>query len=142
VGAALGLKLPLLERPGWVYSVVIPAWICGFGATAGLLASLVVHRENVLFSRRECITGAVLGYAVAIGVEVATRPLERHLPRGCESVRGLVEAVVTLNFARLQARRRWSSDDVWMTLRGVVARQARITPEDVTAATRFDDLWG
>jgi hypothetical protein len=143
LGAALDLKLPPLERPGWVYSVVIPAWVFGIGSTGGLLSTLVISRENELFSRREYIAAAVLGYAVAIGVEVATRPLERRLPRGCESVGGLVEALVTLNFARLRSEQRaWSRDDVWTTVRGLVARQAGIAPEDVTTGTRFDDLWG
>lgn len=141
--AATGLTLPGLERPDWVYSVVVPSWVLGILSTVGLVADLLVYQEQQIFTRTELTSAAVLGFAVAIGVELATRPLERLLPRGCETVRGLVEATVSRNFARLRAERRgWTRGDVWATLRGLVAGQAGVDPETITEATAFADLWG
>lgn len=136
--ASLGLTLPALERPGWVYHVVLPAWVVGILTTAYLLVILVIDREGLFYNREPLVATAVVGFLVAVGVELATRRLERLLPPGCESVRGLVEALVSLNFARLlSSQRRWTRDDVWTTVRGLVARQFQLPPDEVTESTRF-----
>lgn len=142
LGAALGLALPQLERPEWVYAVVVPAWGLGTVSTVGLVVNLFLYRENQLVTSTEFTTFAVAGFGLAIAVELATRPLERRLPRGCETVRGLVEAVLARNFAHLRAeRRRWNPDDVWTTLRRLVAEQAGVDPETVHESTAFSSLW-
>ena len=138
LGAALGLTLPALERPGWVYQVVLPAWVVGILTTVFLLVILVIDRDGLFYNREPLLAAAVVGFVVAVGVEVATRPLERLLPPGCESVRELVEALVSLNFARLSSeQRRWNRDDVWTAVRGIVARVFQLPPEEVTETTRF-----
>jgi acyl carrier protein len=138
LSAATGLTLPVLERPAWVYGIVCPSWVVGLVATVGLLFFVNAKPENEIFTRVEVSTVAVVGFVVAIGVELVTRPLEKRLPRECERVRGLVEAVVSLNFAKLRAEhRRWTPDEVWTTVRRLVADQFDVPVDEVGEATRF-----
>lgn len=89
-----------------------------------------------------------VGVAVCAGVAAAvmsgfvlarlTRPFAIYPSQHCRTLRGLVEAILALNFQRLTEQYNGArAKDVWMALRAIIVEQLGVAPEAVTPAARF-----
>ncbi len=134
---AAGLRLPPLRWP-FGTSQALVAVSLAFGVWVGWWT----YRGSSAFG--DAIAAAVL---VPIGtlflLMVLARPFARHLPRTCDTVRGLIGDVVPRNLGTLAAQmgRLPSEDEVLDALRHVFVDILGVKPETVTLEARFvEDL--
>ncbi len=125
------LLMPPLQRASWVVRSSTAIALLG-----GACLAYALH------------TMTSLGVAVCAGVAATvmsgfvlarlTRPFAIHPSRHCGTLRGLVEAVLALNFQRLTEQYDGArAKDVWMALRAIIVEQLGVAPEAVTPAARF-----
>ena len=126
------LKLPKLCRPQWIVFVatfailLLSAWVGSltFSWTQSQLGSIASALAVAM------LTGWILS--------VLTAPLA-VLPRNSfATLRGLVEAVVGLNFKSLANLHDGAhSNDVWLALRAIIVEQLGVSPEAVKPTASF-----
>jgi acyl carrier protein len=129
---ALELALPELQRPTWVtvtasLGVVSCIPLCALtvlstdALTEGVAASLMMATPLL----------ACLFYRLM-------RPCAVHLSGHCQTVRGMVSAILSTNYGRTVSQERyWNREAVWETLREIIAEQVGIKTEDVKEEHHF-----
>jgi hypothetical protein len=149
LGTALELQLPGLHRPDWLrdfppivqryLTIVLCALFVGvvvlpllaLGAFAGpspgplacLACPLVFFGMFAVFSLYDRLSAP---YAVGV-------------PKECATVRGLVQAILQRNYARLAAEyQSINEDEVWQALCAIVGQAVDVDPDNLTPETRLD----
>lgn len=120
---AMGLRLPELVRPRWVTAVAIAVG-----------CALVIDAATII--------GIVLAFwiiwPVAFALYFVTEPLAVVFPRECATVGGLTEAILRKNYGAISDEcQRSNAEDVWRTLRDLIAEQLGIRPDDVRKEASF-----
>jgi acyl carrier protein len=134
----LGVKLPRLERP---MSVVIAAWVVVI-ATYGAFALLAGGPNPWQFAAAGVATVAAI---VAI---VVTQPLAVVVPAGAATFRDLTSNLMARHATPLREQLRpqeprWTPQEVFFVLKGILAEQLGVEPERVTPEARIiEDLGG
>jgi len=132
LGKALGVALPPLERPLWMHRVLLVSTAAPI--VLGILALCV--KAHVL--------GAVLlagGIACSLVACKATRRFAICLPAGCETLGGLVKAILALNYGKLSAEtQRRDPNEVWEVVRATIAEVLQVPPARVHANARLARL--
>lgn len=130
------LKLPPLRRPPWLVTICggIGILLAGF---AGLLTYLSSGNPILAFC-------AIIVAAAGLWFLLArlTLPFAVHPAPGFQTLRGLAETTMGLNFKRLSEQYRGAHEnDVWIALRAIIAEQLGVPAEKVVpAATWVKDL--
>ena len=92
------------------------------------------------------LISGVAGVAIVVVLQTldktrTTNPLAVEIPSDYETVRRVVEQLVTWNYAELARRSgRWSNEELFISVRNLVAYICSTGPEEVTAETKFIDL--
>lgn len=126
----LELRLPELKRPVWAKAFAVAA-ACGLtAATAVLLAG------------RWGIGGAIFSVFVIMPIGIAfewiTRPLAVELRPEFSTVGCLAKAILQKNYGVISDEyNRVNADEVWNTLRTMIADQLGVRPEEVTKEANF-----
>lgn len=132
LGTALDLKLPALERPLWMHRALLvstPAPI-----VLGILA---------IFVKAFVVGAALLVGGIACGViaSKATKRFAVHLPAGCETLGGLVKAILARNYGKLAAEaKRSNRDEVWEIVWTTVVEELMVPADRVQPSTLLADL--
>jgi hypothetical protein len=136
--ADLNLPLPELRFPNSVqFSIGISAIIAVI-----LIFSAFVFCKQLPWS----LISGVAGVAVIVAFQTfhktrSKNQLAVEIPPDYETVRRAVEQLVTWNYAELARRSgRWSNEELFFSVRNVVAYICSARPEEVTAETKFRDL--
>jgi hypothetical protein len=118
-------RLPPLELPIWFVVALGLAFFvpCGVG--------LLFHTPLIALSVLVLLAGALGARLLAGGV-----------PYRCGTVGGLVRATLALNYVALaQVKENSDAQEVWSSLRHLIATHAGVAEEQLTQQTRFNDLW-
>jgi len=128
------LRLPELERPGWVSKPL--TWISlSLFAMAGCLLAYSAWAKHLHPAALPMLAGATI---FAWGSYIVTLPLAVCFPTECSTVRGLVECLLRsgyLSFAGVDER--GADDEIWRILRSIVGCQFGVDPEKLTRETHF-----
>jgi len=137
LGERLELELPALERHRAVIKAIGGAATLIFAAGLALVYAGWVPPVAILAFTAGSVGSAVLALAVM-------RPLAIHFPISMQTVRGMVLRILAANWTRITAMAELTDtgsgghlDEVWETLRSIVAEQLNIPPEQVTKRARF-----
>jgi acyl carrier protein len=80
-------------------------------------------------------SGAFLLWAITWA---ALRPLATQFPTNCDSVGDLVRLIVATNYGRMAKRvGGWNDQEVWITLRDLIADAISVEPDQITPETSF-----
>ena len=129
--SAAELRLPRLCRPQWL------------SATATCAVILVAVSLAVLSYQRTGSQLAMLGVGMAtltgLGLlaALATQPSAVHPAQNFQTLRGLTETTLGLNFPVLRERYGNHPTDIWVVLRAIIAEQLNVPLEKITPDTSF-----
>jgi hypothetical protein len=136
---AVDLRLPGLGSPGSVVGSTVVAILTSLVimmaiAFAGTLPGFPIQAALWSF--------LVVALLAAVLIPIATRPLAVCLPEECQSVRGLVVSITSMNYGRIHSGdRRWNEVEAWDALCSLISTLAGIAVSELTEETRFvDDL--
>ena len=130
----LNLDIPPLLRPGWLVCVSIVAVLFA-GSAAGYWADHTFGRALAV------VAGFAAVVVAAVCAALATAPAAVHLGHGCRTFRQMSQHVLAHNHAALAtAIRSWNADEMWDSLRVIVAEELGLEVEDVVRTTRFEDI--
>lgn len=127
----LDVRFPQLRHPWWVVLAIILvavvtaigtylAFAPGNGGTFAIFLSLLIAISNA----------ALLMW---LTVPLATRPLENS-----KSFRGLINQIVSMNYAKLSERfSSWTATDVWYVLVTIIVEQLAVPRAAVTPDASF-----
>jgi hypothetical protein len=136
--AGLNLPLPELQFPNSVQ----------FGIGVFAIVAVILITSAFVFCKLlpwSLISG-VAGVAIIVALKTLdnTRISNRlavEVPSDYETVRRATEQLVTWNYAELARRSdRWSNEELFISVRNLVAYICSARPEEVTAETKFTDL--
>lgn len=138
VAREVGVDLPPLERPAWLVWCATAAVVIGSFTVAFILRNRLGHLALRSLLSVSLASALVLAWAVAS----ATRPAARYVPSGSDTVGGLAQEVLTMNFGLFAAeQRRWCEAEVWDALQDLIVQQLGVKREEVTKEARFvEDL--
>ena len=142
-GDAVGLSLPPLQLPGgtWVDAVVAIGTIGALMLATWALGKHLGTAQWSVLSMLWLSVGLALSVCAAILVYRFTRRFADRIPPQCETVGGLVLVVAAINSAQLIHELGTTPENVWKTLRKIVAVEGAIPIERVTHEARFrEDL--
>ena len=129
--AALGLRLPSLVRPAWVTA-----------AATALALALAIGAPTVLAAksgdaRAFWLVPWMLGLAAYVFYR-ATKPLAVAFQSNSATVAGLTKSIVLRNYGAISdACQRANREEVWDTLRTLIAGQLGVRRDDVTKEASF-----
>lgn len=130
------LKLPPLRRPPWLVTICSGIGILLAGLTC-LLTYLSLGNPFLAFC-------AILVAAAGLWFLLArlTLPFAVHPAPGFQTLRGLAETTMGLNFKKLSEQYRGAHEnDVWIALRAIIVEQLGVPAEKVVpTATWVKDL--
>ncbi len=135
-------RLPPLRRPpivGWLLAVVAIglAWLCTFGPRnpEWVLTQPAVAMICLFF------IGPLAAFFGVVGFWLTT-PLAVVWDRKFQTVGELARAVTAINYSDPpRTQNQWSDEQIWSTLRQIVADILAVAPERVTREARFvEDL--
>jgi acyl carrier protein len=132
----LDWRLPPLVRPAWMsfalcglllsWAVTIVAawgWTNGFSPGAVFLVVASILFSTILF---------------AVVAMMATTPFATLFPREWQTVRGTVQAALTLNYAKISTQvPGWNRQEIWECLRAIIVEQLGVSTQDVTSSAEF-----
>jgi hypothetical protein len=122
LGQALKWELPRLVRPTWAVLTLIAMGVIGMVLALWMRSPFVAIATGLALS--------ALSYL--------TLPLATHFAAGREIVRAMVQKILELNFDRISSEWRGRNrQEVWETLRMMVAEVAGVSPERVAESARF-----
>jgi hypothetical protein len=125
----IGAPLPALSLPGWTGATfrdlgVALLWIC-------LAACFVFPQSTALV----CIVGSAL---LAWAARRTAAPFEVAIPAECATVGDTVRAILrSTQGVTSQTPKVWEPNEVWETLRRIVAEQFDVPLDVVTVTTDF-----
>jgi hypothetical protein len=136
--ADLNLPLPELRFPN---SVQFGGGICAIVAVI-LIFSAFIFCKQLPWSLISGVAGvAIIVALMTLDNTRASNRLAVDIPSDYETVRRAIEQLVTWNYAELARRSgRWSDEELFISVRNVVAYICSAGPEEVTAETKFTDL--
>ncbi len=128
---SMGLRLPELIRPVWV-KVLITAL-----GGASTIAAFMLIVDKIGF--QTAIFPIILVVAVvSIVLYLATIPLEVEFGPDFATVGGLTKAILRRNYGAISDEcQRANAEEVWNTLRSLIAEQLGVSLEDVTKDVSF-----
>jgi acyl carrier protein len=121
LGAATGLRLPELERPGWV-------------TTSLLLAPLVVMAGSLFWNWHSLGVGVLGGFVVMWLGFLLTRPLAVVVPEDVATVGQLVRKLLNMNWIDGQEMR---DAEIFQIVRAIVSEQAGVAEEEIGPDSHF-----
>jgi acyl carrier protein len=136
LGDGLGVGLPRLVLAPWQRWLVLDIGLaCGMACLVagfvfeGVLPPAVAPAVGVL-----CLISAASSFAALL---VFSR-FASTIPEGCETIRGIVLATLGRQPGPAEGvARTWHPDEVWATLRGLIAEQLGVAREEVTEEKHF-----
>lgn len=126
-----GLRLPRLQRPRWLTAAATTAVL-----STAVVASILLYRQ----SGSQVIAlsvGAISLLGLGLFAVFVTLPSAIHPARNFQTVRGLVETTLGLNFQTLNERYSHQPTDIWVALRAIIAEQLGISPDKITPDSSF-----
>jgi len=131
MGRDLAVRMPSLDVPAWGVPLVIG---CGIAAGIALGAALPPAFFFV------AAIGAIV--AIVVSARLLFKLFGTSLPRHMQTVGQVAAAVVAKNYAQLSEDRvSRDSEEVWQSLRILLAEQFGMDPEEITKQSRLaDDL--
>lgn len=124
LGQRLDMTLPELQRPAWVKNGI------GLTAVACLLGAVVTR--SLAFSPVTWAGLLVSASLLPLAMNRATTRLAVHLPANCATMRQTVQRVMQAKFGVYRQERGAGKQEIWQTLRAVVADELSVDIERVT----------
>ncbi len=131
IGRALAVRMPLLDVPAWGVPLAI-----GCGIAAGIALGIALPPAFVF----------VAAFGVIVAILISARLVfwlfGTSFPKHTQTVGQLAAAVVAKNYAQLSGgRASRDPDEVWQSLRFLLAEQLSLDPEKISKQSRLaDDL--
>jgi len=136
LGDGLGVGLPQLVLAPWQRWLALDIGLaCGMAClVVGLVFDGVQLRAVIPAVEVLCLISAAGSFAAMR----ALNPFASTIPRGCETIRGIVLATVGRQPAPAEGiARTWHPDEVWATLRNLIAEQLGLAPDAITEEKHF-----
>ena len=141
LASRLDWRLPPLVRPAWMSLAFFGLLLCSalaFVATWGWTRGFSAGAMPLIVIGILC--SAILLTVVAI---LVTTPFARLFSRDCQTVRGMVQASLTLNYGKIVIQGAgWNRQEVWECLRAIIVEQLGVSPQDVTHTAEFVNDFG
>jgi hypothetical protein len=135
LGSHLDWNLPSLVRPAWMGNALmglILSWI------VAVIAGSVWFHGFSLNAVGTTLAAAFFGTILLLLVtNHFTVPFATQFPDECLTVRGMVQAALALNYAKVSAGRAGWNQEVWDCLRVIIVRQMGVPEEKVVPSAEF-----
>ena len=126
----MGLRFPALCRPGWLTLI-------GYCVVTCLTVSVFYSQipAGIVLSVARTISICLISCALFL---LLTRPFAVDFDIKTNTIRGLVERLVALNFAKLsQQFSTWNATDIWCVLQKIIAQQINVDKKTITPDANF-----
>jgi acyl carrier protein len=128
LGQSLGMRLPDLQRPSWLTAMILISFLVSLVwlfASISLLSGTTIHLAFACF-------------IISILIIQITRPLERHLVSGCQTMRGLTLSILRLNYSTFaESKGSINRLEIWDAVKAIIVEQLGVKPEKVTPDASF-----
>mgnify|MGYP001826585830 FL=1 len=122
----MDLRFPKLQRPSWL--VVLGC----LGVTVATIGTYLRFSPAIGSGASGIVALLALVFSTATAVTI-TRPFALETDESFQTIRGLVQTLVAMNYAKLSARHQSQRPtDVWNVLQWIVAEQLGVDKERVT----------
>lgn len=126
------LRFPKLCRPNWLSNLLLIVPIC---ASITPALSCYTYTDSIVWAFASYLASLCL---IGLTLHLLTLPLAVWPGKSFQTIRGLSESILRLNFEKLSAMKNGSNaGDVWIVLRSVIAEQLGVATDQVIPAARF-----